>query len=389
MLPKELLSHMSRAYKFLTYLVLVCLMWALPSLGHAATVKRANVVGTLFLLELLEDEKFGNGDMVFIIIDGQLKTTGTLKIESEGSVYLKPKIPIMELKQGDEALISHDPIWLMSNQGKPQIVSGIVGSVSGGSVFIKMDERFQPVFALNQPVELQLEETLLVIPATAIEYRKTGIWFKITGDIEKLPSGTVVSFPHTQTAGRSITIVSRRLRQGTSSILYRFGRNALSIDDLARSDAGYVAGILGAHEIKSTKYFIMQLGAGVEYKNVKSSGTVSGANVDYGLTQFSAIFHAAPQYRIDDKSRAGLYGEVHYGLNGSANTNSKNESNSNNSQITSTVVGLTGAYSIGTNSMLGFFAGFSSEKVTITNDSGSDSYNGKGNSQILYFAKLF
>ena len=133
----------------------------------------------------------------------------------------------------------------------------------------------------------------------------------------------------------------------------------------------------------------MQLGAGVEYKNVKSSGTVSGANVDYGLTQFSAIFHAAPQYRIDDKSRAGLYGEVHYGLNGSANTNSKNESNSNNSQITSTVVGLTGAYSIGTNSMLGFFAGFSSEKVTITNDSGSDSYNGKGNSQILYFAKLF
>lgn len=384
-----LLKPITRHLKSLLYLCCLTALLGLSSLSMAATIKRANVAGTLFLLNLLEEEKFGNGDMVFIILEGQLKTTGTVKVESDGNVYLRPKTAINNLKQGDEIIISHDPIWLTSGDSKTQLVSGVVGSTSGENIFVKIEERFHPVFALNQQVEIQIEENLVVLPVSAIEYRKTGIWFKVTGDVKKLPSGTIVSFPHTQTAGRSISVVSRRLKQGTTSIVYRLGRSAISIGDLKRNDSGYAAGVVATHEVKSSKHFVLQLGAGAEYQNLKSSSSVAGVSFDYELTQFSAVFHGSPQYRIDDKSRVGVFGEFQYGLNGSSNSKSSKESNAYSSQITSAVMGITASYLVGANSVIGFNAGFASSKLTVTTDDGSDSYNGNGNSQILYFAKMF
>ncbi len=378
--------------KLLSTLAFLCIFATtvcLPLSAKAATIKRTNVAGTLFLVSLIEEEKFSSGDVVFIVIEGQLKTTGTVKIESDGNVYLRPKMPITNLKQGDELLITHDPIWLNSGQARSTIVSGTVGSVSGENIFIKLDERFQPVFSLNSPIEIQIEETLLAMPASAIEYRKTGIWFKVTGEIDKLPAGTVVSFPHTQTAGRSIAAISRRLKQGTTTIFYRFGRSALSLGEVNRNDSGYSAGIVATHDIHASKSFIFAAGAGAEYQSLTSSGTTAGVKIDYEITQFSAVFHGSPQFRINDKIRGGLFGEYHYGLNGSSNSKTKSESNALNAQISSFAIGLTGSYMISPNSLLGLNLGFSSTKVTIANEDASDSYNGNGNSQVIYFAKLF
>lgn len=313
------------------------LLYLLPvDQALSATIARVNSAGNLFIVKLEEDEKFTSGDKVFVIINGQMKTTGLLKFEDDGTVSLRVRNSINAARVGDYIQLSHDQSWVVRIDGKNQLVTGTVAKISGDKVFIKMDEKFQPVFGLKQPIEIQIDETLQVVPAYAMEYRNSGIWFKSTGDTKKLTEGMAISFPPPPRTDFSVFSLRRRFKDGDTQVRFFVGAQQTKY---TKTYSGLSLGVMGLRDLSISDSASIPLGVGVNYYKIDYSFEDGKSE----LTQASLVFQVGFSFRLTQSLSLGPHLEYQHGMDGNLRMESSEAGSGDSSQVgghTATASGL-------------------------------------------------
>lgn len=321
------LNDLETSLKKARFFVFLSFLYFLPvDQALSATIARVNSAGNLFIVKLEEDEKFTSGDKVFVIINGQMKTTGILKFEDEGTVSLRVRNSINTARVGDYIQLSHDQSWVVRIDAKNQLVTGTVAKISGDKVFIKMDEKFQPVFGLKQPIEIQIDETLQVVPAYAMEYRNSGIWFKSTGDTKKLTEGMAISFPPPPRTDFSVFSLRRRFKDGGTQLRFFAGAQQTKY---TKTYSGLSLGVMGLRDLSISDSASIPLGVGVNYYKIEYS--FDGGKSE--LTQASLVFQVGVSFRLTQSLSMGPHLEYQHGMDGNLRLKSSEGGSGGGSEV--------------------------------------------------------
>jgi hypothetical protein len=358
----------------------------------AATVTRINSKGNLFLLKLETDEKFESGDKVFVVYDGQLKTTGLLKFEEDGTVSIRLNNPLPMVLNGSSLQLSHDQSWIMKGDGKNQLVTGVVAKISSDKIYIKMDERFQPVFGLKQPVEIQLDETLQVVPAVVMEYRTNGVWFKAAvEDLKKLTEGAEVSFPPPPPrVGISARSVRKKLREGDTSLRISLGAQQLRF---ARKFYGASLGLMAISEISMSEGISLPIGIGWSYYKMQMDYKDDEGHGKSELSQSSFVIHTGASFKYGSSFSIVPFVEYHYGLVGEVIGKYSGPDGSSSAagthQATAFGGGLIFSFQFGPSRSIGVELGSYPSKSTVTIQGVKNSTNALLTSERLFVSFAF
>lgn len=359
--------------------------------GEAAVVARINSDGTLLSLTPVEGEQLVTGDLYFVIFGGTMRGVGEVKSESAGETILKLSAPITNLGVGDDVFLSHDISWVQVVAKSSVVVPGTVAKVAQRQVYIAIDDGKLPLFSIGQQMDLQLDETLEIVPATVREYRPHGIWFKVKEGVEKLTPNRKVSFlfkePADDAAKARNGVKRERAQKGSlpASILGSFGRIAqrFKVESLNETTdlGGMSIGIMSGHDFSlKNKQWCVPFNVGLSYDKVSWEKDRD----KQVITQFSAELITGISFIPAERIRGSINIGYDYGLSGQAiSTVGANESTMGVHQDT-LLYGISGSYRFSESFGVGLEAVFSSGTVSFT-DAKSMQFTGNRQRAFISF----
>ena len=326
--------------------------------GFGAKIERVNSEGTVLIVTFAPDENFKSGDMVFIGIDDKFRTTGVIKIEKDGKIYVKANESISHLSPGDDVILSHDISWIRRGTDYRTNIMGKVAMISKQLVYVIIDEAFLPAFGLDEAVELQIEDNLETVSGTVRAYRKNGLWFKVPENLEKLSVGSKVLL--LQKRDENIPTHSRLDTSHTNAMFYSLGVSTFTINEAAYS--GGALSILYEHDFRVAKLVSIPLMGGLGYE--RASYSKSGGTATFSSPSFDV--RTGARYLFNDQWNFSLAFEYDTGFGGSVDVKVGDVSATISDVRKSTMLyGMGAAYQVSKDLSVGLDILFSSGQLSV------------------------